>query len=142
MWDTKKIWKGILGELEVSVSRPNFHAWLEKTDIASFDEMNGEMTISVPDNFTKEWLEKKYHKMIVSAAENLTGSKIQHVVYKIISAGSVPAPIGARTTYVMAKPTTTISLPYKENGLSLNEKYGFDNFVVGKSNELAHAAAL
>ena len=61
----EKIWEGVLGELELSVSKANFTTWFKNTFI--IDINNDEIIVAVPNIFTKTWLEKKYQDKILNA---------------------------------------------------------------------------
>jgi len=132
--DKEQIWQVVLGEIELNLSRANFTTWFKNTFIS--DIQDERVIISVPNNFTKTWLEKKYHKEIALALERITNKKIREIIYKIEAlkreANSQERPItnGAYESFE----------PQPQNRFGLNNRYTFDNFIVGKGNELAHAA--
>ncbi len=163
----EQVWQAVLGEIEVSLSRANFITWFKDTFISSFE--NERVVICVPNAFVKKWLEEKYHKNTLSALENVTKQAIKEIIYKIeLKKGSTatfqinnpeiktenqattgPTP----NTYPSSGQTPNQHSP-QNNQLSgnsngnnvgrhgLNARYVFDNFIVGKGNELAHAACL
>jgi chromosomal replication initiator protein len=55
--NTNELWQAVLGELELKLSKANFTTWFRSTFIANFSE--NEITVGVPNTFTKTWLEKK-----------------------------------------------------------------------------------
>lgn len=59
------LWKTVLGELELSVSKANFETWLLNTELVSVE--NGIARIAVGSPFTKEWLENRYNHIILQA---------------------------------------------------------------------------
>ena len=63
--EKEQIWKSVLGELEISLSKANFTTWFKNTQIVSI--LDGLVVVGVPNVFTKEWLEKKYHPQIMEA---------------------------------------------------------------------------
>lgn len=141
--DLQAIWLATLGELELTLSKANFTTWFRNTCISSFD--NGRAVISVPNTFTKAWLEKKYHDSIVKALKHVTSNTIREAAYRvemrptsatepITNASSAPS---FRNEESQAQPDCSGS-----EDVGLNPKYQFDTFIVGKGNELAHAAAL
>mgnify|MGYP001570885936 FL=1 len=69
--DNKSLWEAALGELELTLSKANFTTWFRGTSIVS--QENGELVISVPNVFTKEWLENKYNAQIKEILEHITG---------------------------------------------------------------------
>ncbi|HLC89832.1 MAG TPA: DnaA N-terminal domain-containing protein, partial [Patescibacteria group bacterium] len=140
MGDEQKIWQAALGELELALSRANFTTWFKNTFISSYE--NGAIIIGVPNTFTKAWLEKKYHHSILKALQKITENQVKNIIYR------VEAKIRGEET--INEPTFKINLnvveetnapsPLKEFGL--NPRYNFNNFVVGKGNDLAQAASL
>src|SRR3989344_3961378 len=138
----QQLWQAALGELELILSRANFTTWFKQTFI--IDCANGRIIVGVPNTFTKTWLEKKYNQAIVAAIQNVLQERVQEVIYKVeikkpnpgvsvALSSSTPSPVG-----VVPPDPSRVSAPQ----YGLNQRYRFDKFVVGKGNELAHAAAL
>jgi len=138
MLDKDKLWQSVLAELEIVLPRASFLTWLQNTKIMFLDEGPGEIIVGVSNNFTKEWLEKKYHKIILGIVQNLTDYKVKKIKYQVETAA---IPVKAPTIDIKKIIISTREEPEDKNGMGLNARYTFDNFVVGKSNELAHAAA-
>lgn len=164
----EQVWQAVLGEIEVSLSRANFITWFKDTFISSFE--NERVVICVPNAFVKKWLEEKYHKNILSALENVTKQDIKEIIYKIElkKAGAATFQINnpeteknkndqeiktAQSSPIAATGTKeNIQAPQNGGGnigngngsnrYGLNPRYIFENFIVGKGNELAHAACL
>lgn len=157
----EQLWQAVLGEIEITLSRANFITWFKDTFISSFE--CGRAIVCVPNAFVKKWLEEKYHKNILNALENVSKQNIKEIIYKIElrrgggSTGSVcpPAPSSSVVHHPEIK-TRSENVPANENGerkeslsenggsnqYGLNPRYLFDNFIVGRGNELAHAACL
>jgi chromosomal replication initiator protein len=134
--NNEQIWQAVLGEIELNLSKANFITWFKDTFISSFD--NDCIIICVPNTFTKAWLEKKYHKEIISALENITCKKLKEIVYKVEARKqNVVSNILQKMKVKREEPEENILI----NRFGLNSRYVFDSFVVGKGNELAHAAA-
>ena len=156
----QQIWQAALGELELLLSKANFTTWFKNTAISAVEEER--VTVSVPNGFTKAWLEKKYHQTILKAIRNATSLKIKEIIYKIetpsqqqinlsnsqsfkkeeiqvIEKIEITTPLASEIT----APTPILNGQNIANeGFTLNPKYAFNTFIVGKNNELAHAAAL
>ncbi len=138
----QQLWQAVLGELELSLSKANFTTWFRGTFISSFAE--NKIVVGVPNTFTKAWLEKKYHSAICKALENITSAKIREIIYKIETNKEKIA-----EEAMVQKTNQTIEIPVipaettkgEKNKFGLNGKYTFENFVIGKGNELARAAA-
>ena len=155
----EQIWQAVLGEIEVSLSRANFVTWFKDTFISSFE--NDRFIVCVPNAFVKKWLEEKYHKNIISALENITRQPVQEVIYKIelrsgagVNLAALNNKSEAKSEAASANKRETGGASGSENAPSnggsgggsnqygLNPRYVFDNFIVGRGNELAHAACL
>jgi chromosomal replication initiator protein len=74
--NAKQVWQAALGELQVKVPGPSFQTWLKNTSIASFEEGKS-VAIAVPSNFAKEWLEKRYSKLIAETLHNVLGYGVE-----------------------------------------------------------------
>ena len=109
-----------------------------KSKIMLLDGEAGEIIVGVSNNFTKEWLEKKYHKTILGIVQNLTDYRVKKIKYQV---ETTAIPVKAPAIDIKRIIISTKEEPEDKNGMGLNARYTFDNFVVGKSNELAHAAA-
>lgn len=140
-------WQNALGELEVTLSRANFETWFQNTFIVDFKK--GVFIIGVPTFFVEDWLRKKYLKDIHKALQNQVDETVQGVKFKI----AVPAPeqvIVFSKNKVIHKPVDKSVIKNADNKVevlslprnnTLNNYYIFNNFVVGPSNQVSHAAA-
>jgi chromosomal replication initiator protein len=155
--DQEKVWQSALAELELTISKANFTTWLKKTWINTLSESDA--NIGVPNAFTKEWLEKKYHKQIVTALKHCTGSHMFRVSYEIgtkMPKREIPAATPAMANVTTSGPSASAQMgaPVAQTAghgsvsmggsiddqSNLNPRYTFETFIVGPSNELAHAA--
>lgn len=138
--ELKELWRSVLNEIEVQISRPNFLTWLKNSELVEKDSKDGVVFVSLPNNFAKEWVKNRYHKVILGSLRNIDSS-IKNVNYVV---GNKQVKISKKKKEPeQDKPSP--SLPLVESSVdpktNLNSKYTFDTFVVGSSNELAHAAA-
>ncbi|HAM88063.1 MAG: Chromosomal replication initiator protein DnaA [Candidatus Falkowbacteria bacterium GW2011_GWC2_38_22] len=132
-----QIWQAVLGEIELNLSKANFTTWFKNTFISSFED--GKMIICVPNTFTKTWLEKKYHDKIAKALESICNEKIKEIYYKIEIKKNNP--MDELLKKIKIKKDEINQEPILTNRFGLNNRYVFKNFVVGRGNELAHAAS-
>lgn len=142
--DTQQLWQAVLGELELLMSRPHFITWFKDTFIA--DATQDQIIVGVPHVFTRNWLEKKFHDKITEIVKKHTKNPRMQVHYKIESSKNL---LKKQLLNIVNEP-----LPHFNSGYgfpseslpmasgALNPKYVFDTFVVGKGNELAHAACM
>src|SRR3989338_3740039 len=136
----QEFWKNALAEIELQISHPNFATWLKSSQLVEKNE--GVALVSLPNNFAKNWVETKYHKIILGALRNLdeTVKKVEFTVINNQSNGAIK-----KTPENIAE-NESGQLVFSEFEVdpetNLNPKYTLSSFVVGRSNELAHAAAL
>ncbi len=139
--DLHELWKAALGEIGLQISKANYKTWLANTSIV--DKKNGVVTIAVPNSFTREWLENKYHKFILRSLRNIE-SEIKEVTYQI-KPNYAKEELKNKKQLKEDELIIHKQLDFAELNVdvetNLNPRYTFDNFVVGPSNELAHAAA-
>lgn len=132
------VWNSVLAEIEVSVSRASFLTWFRNTTLQT-NEDGTQATILVPNIFAKQQLEVKFNDSIKQLlAKN--GIDAQRIIYSI-------RPVSVtKKDQDEARPPLTVEpvkpLPSSPTNASplLNEKYNFENFIVGSGNELAYAA--
>src|SRR5665213_743222 len=139
------LWQTVLGEIELSVSRGNFVTWFKNTQLVR--SKDNVLVVGVPNIFVKNQLEKKFNDLVLEVlAKN--GVKPEKIEYKIHTGIAVPvkdmdsqdAPeplIGERQAPRAHQSISNVTHSYRQG---LNQRYTFDNFVVGASNELAYAA--
>jgi chromosomal replication initiator protein len=138
----EQLWQAILGELELTLSKANFTTWFKNTFIIK-QENNG-IVIGVPNAFTKAWLENKYQEGIVDALKHITGNELKQVFCQVQlkPKNSDVVNLKEKIQNIQSEPEIEeTEINNKNNQYGLNPKYTFDKFVVGKNNELAHAAA-
>lgn len=137
-----EIWQTILAEFELKVSKANFVTWFRNTGISRYD--SGHVIICVPNAFTKSWLEKKYHSDITKALERITQQPIKKVEYSVENIKNIEEKEFPPKDTVAAPPAPNqqaVERRVAVGEFGLNPKYTFQTFIVGKNNELAHAAA-
>jgi chromosomal replication initiator protein len=150
MQDTD-LWQAVLGEIELSVSRGSFVTWFKSTELIRVKD--DVVVIGVPNVFVKSQLEKKFNDLVLEVLIK-NGIKPLRVEYKIHTGISpqlrqaenlVLKNPGGSPSVALKTPTETRTRLRIENVThayrqGLNQRYSFENFVVGPSNELAYAA--
>ena len=125
------IWDQVLARIETKVNRHSFYTWFKPT--AFIAERDGTIRVRVPNALFRDWLTKHYAAVIDEAL-----AEVQH-------AGS---PVAFVTEDVAATPVLDLPPPEPEideeaapDDLGiLSPRYSFDTFIVGSSNQFAHAA--
>lgn len=120
-----------------------FHLWIEPLEPVSL--VDGELLLETPDHFFSGWVKNHYGDLLLDSLKSVSGG-VERIAFRSQERGPVPAetrpaPDSGRTEEPYPAPPPvrkTENLP----GERLNERYSFDNFVIGDGNQLAHAAAL
>lgn len=133
--NNQQLWQAILGSLEISLSKANFNTWFKNTTIL---ERGGDyIIIGVPSSFNKDWIAAKYHTEMLKALKTIA-PEIKEIKYQL---GNQPQP--KQNSQFAKKTTEAKQYGETQNNLTsgLNPKYTFDTLIIGKNNELAHAAS-
>ena len=125
----KTVWDQCLNELKTDLSESQFNTWIRPL-IYSRDEHSDTITLFAPNKFVVDWVEKNYLNKIKTIAQEAGG---QTTSVSILVGDDQPA---AKNL------VSTTDQKTKITGSTLNKLYTFENFVGGKSNQIARAAAL
>jgi chromosomal replication initiator protein len=143
---SSSLWQAVLGEIELSISRGNFVTWFKNTCLLKDDPDH--FVIGVPNVFIKQQLERKYNDLVKDTLTK-NGSNPTVIEYKIHSSltpvqreedplvSTGRSDTNQTTVSTKAPATTALTHTYRQG---LNDKYTFENFIVGSGNELAYAA--
>ena len=133
------LWKAVLTEMELALSKANFTTWFKGTSLVSNN--HGCVLVSVPNGFIREWLENKFNKQIFLIIRKYH-PEVREIKYTIGS--SRPEAVLVKKDFVQFIPESSLKDMVSEDVNKLtnfNKRYTFDSFVVGPNNELAHAAS-
>lgn len=150
MQDTE-LWQAVLGEVELSLSKGNYVTWFKPTRLLRAKD--GIYVVGVPNVFVKQQMERKYKSYLLEILEK-HGANPQELEFKIYSGLGTPkkkvedevivlnqqsrsSRSGALPSSPEKQPVNSLQHSYRQG---LNERYTFENFVVGSGNELAYAA--
>ena len=133
----KQLWTNSLAEIEMNISKANFTTWFKNTSIIK--EEGGILHIGVPNEFVKDWLNNKFHKLILKTVMNYEGG-IKGIEYYIVKHEAVANTDNSFPTASINKELPLSDL-YINKDDNLNPKYNFNSFVVGPFNELAYAVS-
>ena len=119
-------WKQVLSLIESKVNQQSFNTWYKPTQLIRHE--GRALYVRVPNVFFQDWLND--HMDVVVEAAEAAGIGTIEVVYVIKQKPSAE---------VTARLQGQLDFDSVEN--TLNPKYSFESFVVGSSNQFAHAAA-
>jgi chromosomal replication initiator protein len=132
-----EVWKRLLDRARQDIPEQTFRTWLEPTEALSID--NNTISVGVPDQFAADWNESKHAELFSSYGPVALGYPIR-VVFKV----NEERKKRSQMDFFVASPSASLTTPKGQlnaNQAPLSARYTFDHFVIGKSNELAAAAA-
>ena len=138
--ETKGIWQGVLGEIELSVPHASFTTWFKNTELEEIRD--GVAVVAVPNIFVKAQLDKKFLSQVCDVLKR-TDIAPNGVLFEVKTEGKKHAisrdlSVDKDTERIVE----SLILPSRKSSTTnLNPRYTFDNFIVGSSNDLAYAAA-
>ncbi len=146
------LWKNCLEEIEKVVLPENYDAWFLPVFPRTLE--SDCLTLVAPNDFYKKCLEENYRDLIESTLETLN-DKVLTVDIVVCEEGEKPfesgngngnghgnggAPAVENVLVPLETPTVTVREP--DVSSCLNPRYQFDNFIIGSSNQFAHAASM
>jgi chromosomal replication initiator protein len=130
------IWDQILTRIESKVNRHSFYTWFKPTSFVS--DAGHTITVRVPNILFKDWLTKHYSLVLNEALAEVRRPGVS----LLFVAEGAPLPVIAAPPQAaegpLEEPVDDVSEPAPSGGL--NPRYTFDTFIVGPSNQFAHAA--
>ncbi|GAA3859133.1 chromosomal replication initiator protein DnaA [Celeribacter arenosi] len=140
-------WGRVKEQLLEAVGRSNFANWIEPLEMVEIEE--GVAVFTVPTSFMANWVSRNFSDVIVKhlVAAGVPATRLDFkVVANRRANGAVPAGNQPKGDAMSATPAPAAEVnvetkPEELPGAPLDARFTFDNFVVGKPNELAHAAA-
>ncbi|MCZ7552020.1 MAG: chromosomal replication initiation protein DnaA [Anaerolineae bacterium UTCFX2] len=131
-------WQATHGQLQTEMPKAAFDTWVKNAEFISYED--GDFIIGVPNAYARDWLHSRLSSTVTRLLTGIMNRsvKVRFVVWNNVSDQSQRAALPER------------ELEYPEGDLfenqaantSLNARYTFQNFVVGPSNRLAHAASM
>ncbi|MGI6340685.1 MAG: chromosomal replication initiator protein DnaA [Minisyncoccales bacterium] len=131
----EQIWQSVLAQIKLNVSSANFATWFANTKISELS--GGVLTVSVPNSFSKEWLEQKYKTDILKILRSVDSS-IKDIEYVI----SPSKKMFSNNTVKINNNEEQLGFSEfeKDEETNLNPKYDLNKLIVGPFNEMAYAA--
>jgi chromosomal replication initiator protein len=129
------VWGRLLDRARTDLPDQTFRTWLEPTEALTLE--GDTLTVGCPDQFAADWNESKHADSLGGYAAVALGHPVR-VVFKV----SEERKARPQMDLFVAPPPAAPPQPQQNGSLaSLSPRYTFNHFVIGKSNELAAAAA-
>ena len=126
-----RVWSVVQGSLREKLGAQNFEIWIRPIHMASISDTN--VKLEVPNRYYRDWVAANYGPALNAELEEAIGHPVD-IQFHVARKSDEPV----QPTQTEIRPSKTPSAPIP--GVSPDKT--FQNFVVGKSNEFAHAAAL
>lgn len=130
------LWEQVLEEVQERVSKPSFETWLKATQAVRLE--NNTLIISVPNEFSRDWLSNQYASIIRDVLKSIMGTSVG---VQFVTTANAPLPEKEEPKQVQLLPIDHEEPDLLPKSL-LNPRYTFDTFVIGSNNRFAHAASL
>ncbi|RKX27168.1 MAG: chromosomal replication initiator protein DnaA [Candidatus Zixiibacteriota bacterium] len=136
--DQQKLWESCLNYMSLRVKKHSFNTWFKYTR-GIYDSDASSIVINVPNQFVADWLSDRYADLISEAIRETSGKSIDFL-FEI----SHPSEFEPQTEidFNPRRPEPAEIPAHARLDYPLNERFRFDNFVVGKFNQFGHAAAV
>ena len=129
MLTAEGLWTEVSERLRAALNDKTYRTWFSEAE--GVDLSDESFVLTVPNDFTREWIESHFLGLIDAAVRDATGHerRIDLSVRHVEDGGNGAA-------------EAQLEVPEPSRAEGLNDKYTFDSFVIGSSNRFAHAAAL
>lgn len=128
-----ELWQKALVHLKDQLGRQNYEAWIQPLTFVSRDK--GRLCLNVPNKFFRDWLTEHYLSRIEAAL-----SEVAQQQMKVSLDVNPDSETGAGQDKALRKDERDRDKVQRHS--SLIAKYTFDSFVIGASNQFAHAASM
>lgn len=131
-------WDAIRAGLRRDCGARTFDGWLRPIALAGFEPDTGTLRLELPSQFMADWVQTHFAERLALAW------RARHAAVRQIRIGVGPAAPRTAAVVEIPAPAEPAPAPTKEDGLysvALEPRYRFENFVVGKANEVAFNAA-
>jgi chromosomal replication initiator protein len=133
------LWEKCINIIKEKVSQQNFDTWIRPIRISSIQDNC--IQVSVPNRFFRDWLEENYSSLIKDSLTSIVGTTMD--LSFAINQSPEKHDDYATTKKTPSGPASHKVPPSKQKiNPSLNHTYTFDRFIVGASNQFAHAASV
>ena len=137
--NSQQAWQATVGQLQMEMSKASFDTWVRSAELVSYQDDT--FTVGVPNAYARDWLESRLSTTVTGLLTGVMG-RPQMVRFKVWHKEYDNLPEESETDLVEAESSAqSQDLSLRANS-KINPRYTFENFVVGASNRLAHAACM
>ena len=134
--DSKVMWTRVQGEIQEKLTEEDFQSWFEGLELLEHKPELRQINIGVPSEYRRDMITKHYFDLLDDIITNCNGERL-NINFEIMGNNNISIKRPPTVRIEKSEPKTSIS-----QYLKLNDRYSFDNFVIGAGNRFTHAAAL
>ena len=135
----KQAWQAALGQLQLEMPKAAFDTWVRDAELISVSD--GEFQVGVHNAYARDWLDSRLKSTINKLLTGTMNRQI-NVTFIVNNGARKSAPVDQLEILEESRPDFQQEESSPPQRVSINFRYNFNNFVVGSSNRLAHAASL
>jgi chromosomal replication initiator protein len=134
--NAEQAWRAALGQLQMEMPKAAYETWVAGTELITYED--GSFIVGVQNAYARDWLESRLASTVKRKLSGLMNRTVavRFVVWQNPPESEIPSP------RIDLHPEQNEQDSQPSNPITNNQKYTFDNFVVGTSNRLAHAASI
>ncbi len=135
--NSQQAWQATIGQLQMEMPKASYDTWVRSAELVSHQQDT--FTVGVQNAYARDWLESRLSNTVNRLLTGIMGKPqaVQFVVwhkgYDTVEEEAEPIPANA---------VAPAQEPSMRSNSTNNPRYTFENFVVGASNRLAHAACM
>jgi chromosomal replication initiator protein len=139
----EQAWQAALGQLQMDLPKASYNTWVRGAELITYED--GSLVIGVKNAYARDWLESRLSSTVTRMLTGIMNRTVQ--VNFIVWQDSDERPAATLTDSNNAENNDDFFLPSdpeitESRAKTIGSRYTFDNFIVGASNRLAHAASL
>lgn len=130
----EQAWKAAVGQLQMEMPKASFNTWVRGAQFLTYED--GSFVIGVPNAYARDWLHSRLQSTVTRLLTGIMNRTVEvnFIVWQSLADGSEQSEVEAEAP----QPIQDEAVP----SVTLHPRYTFENFVVGASNRLAHAASM
>ncbi len=132
----EQAWQAAVGQLQMEMPKAAFETWVRSTEFLSYED--GSFTVGVQNAYARDWLQSR----LASTVTRILTGIMNRTVEVHFAIWQKPVDPEAPTPKKESAPAYDVNVEVEVRNITLNPRYTFENFVVGPSNRLAHAASM
>jgi chromosomal replication initiator protein len=134
--NAEQAWQAALGQLQMEMPKASFDTWVRNAEFISYED--GSFIIGVQNPYARDWLQSRLSSTVTRLLTGIMNRAVE--VRFVLWQNTEKKPEQNETYTTIETPVEMMTTP--PHNSTLNSRYTFENFVVGTSNRLAHAASL